>query len=152
MRTACQKSSSTETEDQLKDREKSPRLKKTPKVDRKPRSPPSGSVDDLTAQFQGFGMGCSPHGSGSSTPYSSPYGSPFPPPMESYGYYGYSGYGSGGPGTIVRTGVGNIINTTISNVGNDNSVKKIYRKLIVICLRARLSDYYGSFRRSLPYS
>lgn len=127
-----------ETEEQPTDEEKPPLPKKTPKVARKPQIPPGSpprEVDDLMAQFQGFGtgvpLGGSPHGSRPSTPmYHLPYGSPFPLPMgpESYGYgYGY-GYGGGVPGSVVNSGVGNIIHSTITNVGNDNSVRKIYRK------------------------
>ena len=143
MRTARRKLSGTphhfeETKDrdQPTDEERSPSPKKNPKVVRKPQispgSPPR-EVDDLMAQFQGFGtpLGGSPYGSGSNSPmYYPPYGPPLPPSMapDGYGYgYGY-GYGGGGPGTIVNTGIGNITHTTISNVGNDNSVKKIYRK------------------------
>ena len=144
-RTARQKLSSSplhfeETEEDLStDEEKSPPAKKGPKVSRKPQIPPGSlprEVDDLMAQFQGFGtpLGSarsSPHGSRSGSPmYYSPYGSPLPPsmPPNSYGYgYGY-GYGGGVPGTIVNTGVGNVTNTIVSNVGNDNSVQKVYRK------------------------
>ena len=143
MRTTHRKLSPTpphleETEEQPMDEEKSPPPKKTPKVARKPQIPPGSpplEVDDLMAQFQGFGtgvpLGGNPHGSRPSTPmYHLPYGSPFPPPMgpDGYGYgYGY-GYGGGVPGSVVNSGVGNIIHSTITNVGNDNSVRKIYRK------------------------
>jgi hypothetical protein len=137
MRTARRKLSSTpphfeETEDQPTDEEKSPPPKKSYKVARKPQIPPSSpprEEDDLMAQFQGiFGtpLRGSPHGSRSS----SPMYYPLPPSMPPNGYgYGYGyGYGGGMPGTVVNTGVGNITNTTISNVGNDNSVNKVYRK------------------------
>jgi hypothetical protein len=137
-RTAHQKFSSMhieETEDQLTDEEKPPPPKKSSKVNRKPHLPPH-EVDDLIVQFQGFGMPLrdNPHEGRSGLPmpiYSSPYGSPFPSSMAPYGYapYGYGyGYGGGGAGSVVNTGVGNITNTTISNVGNDNSVKKVYRR------------------------
>ena len=134
-RNARQKLSNTQLEDQLTEEELYSAPKKGPKVDRKPQSPPGSpprEVDDLMAQFQGLGMHSrdSPHGSGSTSPVSmhfSPYGSPpsLPPSMAPYGWYGYGG---GGPSSIVNTGVGNITNTTISNVGNDNSVRKMYRK------------------------
>ena len=138
MRTAQRKVSSTqphfeETDDQPTDEEKSPPPKKGPKVARKPQTPPdSHELDDLIARFQRFSTPLgSPHGSRSGSPmYYSPYGSPLPPSMapDGYGYgYGY-GYGGGVPGTFVNTGVGNITGTIISNVGNDNSVKKVYRK------------------------
>ena len=121
-----------ETEDQSTDEEESPPPKKNPKIARKPQIPPGSpphEVDDLMAQFQGFGtpLGSSPHGSRSSSPMRYlPYGPPLPPSMAPVGH-GY-GYGGGVPGTIVNTGVGNITNSIISNVGNDNSVKKVYRK------------------------
>ena len=126
----------TKDRDQPTDEERSPSPKKSPKVVRKPQIPPGSpprEVDDLMAQFQGFGtpLGGSPYGSRSGSPmYYPPYGSPLPPSMapDGYGYgYGY-GYGGGVPGSIVNSGIGNITHTTISNVGNDNSVKKIYRK------------------------
>jgi hypothetical protein len=37
------------------------------------------------------------------------------------------GYGVGGPGTVVNV-YPEVRNTTISNVGNNNSVRKAYRK------------------------
>jgi hypothetical protein len=129
-----------ETEEDLStDEEKFPPPKKGPKVARNPQIPPGSlprEVDDLMAQFQGFGTplgsaGSSPHGSRSGSPmYYSPYGSPLPPPMPPNGYgYGYGyGYGGGVPGTVVNTGVGNVTNSIVSNVGNDNSVQKVYRK------------------------
>jgi len=136
MRTARGKLSRTSssyegTDDQSTDDEKPPPPKKSPKVARKPQVPPGSplhEVDDLLAQFQGFGtpLGGSPHGSGPSSPlYYPPYGSPLPPSMVPYGY-GY-GYGGGVPGSVVNTGVGNITSSIISNVGNDNSVRKVYR-------------------------
>ena len=115
-------------------------------------------VDDLMAQFQRFGtpLGGSPHGSRSGSPGPMnypPYGYPVPPSMAPNGYgggvpgsgphgsgptspmyyppYGYplnGVYGGGVPGSIVNSGVGNITNSTISNVGNDNSVQKVYRR------------------------
>ena len=115
MRTAQQKVSSTplhfeETEDQPIDEEKSPPPKKGPNVARKPQIPPgspSHEVDDLMVRFR--------------RPLTSDHGSSFNSPM-------YYGYGGGVPGTVVNTGVGNITGTIISNVGNDNSVKKVNRK------------------------
>jgi hypothetical protein len=101
---------------------------KSLKTKRKPQTS-SGNVDDLMAQFQGFapmGMG-SPHGSGSSNsgsgspiyiigsnPYIPPYGGSISPPI---GPYGYGLPGSPGISSIVY-----------SNVGNNNSVRKVYRK------------------------
>ena len=44
--------------------------------------------------------------------------------------YGY-GYGYGGvvPGTLtLKMGLGDVTNSIVSNVGNDNSVRKVYRK------------------------
>jgi HAMP domain-containing protein len=140
-RTERRKLSSTppqfeETEEDLStDEEESPPPKRSPKVARKPQIPPGSlprEVDDLKAQFQAFGtpLGSarsSPHGSRSSSPmYYSPYGSPLPPSMPPNGY-GY-GYGGGAPGTVINTGVGNVTNSVVSNVGNDNSVQKVYRK------------------------
>ena len=96
-----------------------------------PHRSPTGStreMEDLMAQFQGLGtpLGSSPHGSRSSSPmYFSPYhgpGSPLPPSTAPGYGYGYGPYGGGVPG------VGSITNSIISNVGNDNSVKKVYRK------------------------
>jgi hypothetical protein len=112
--------------------------RKTPKVKRRPKTSPGTphNVDDLMAQLQGFTpMGTSPHRSGSnsrssspmympgihSNPYMPAYGASFSPPIGPYGY------GIGIPGSMVNSGVGNITNSTISNVGNDNSVKKVYR-------------------------
>jgi hypothetical protein len=88
-----------ETKDQPPNEEKSPLPKKSPKVARKPQIPlgsPRREMDDLMAQFQGFGtpLRGSPHGSRSSSlMFYSPYGSPLPPSTAPDGYvYGY-GYG-----------------------------------------------------------
>jgi len=102
--------------------------RKSSKSKRKPQTP-SGNVDDLMAQFQGFmpmGMG-SPRRSGSNSRSGSPIyigGNPYIP---NYGGSPIGPYGYGLPGTIVNSGVGNIVNSSISNVGNDNSVRKVYR-------------------------
>ena len=97
----------------------------------------SGNVDDLMSQFQGLG---NPHrsrsGSGSksrsgspmympgmhSNPYFPAYGGSFPPPVGPYGY------GVAMPGAVLNSGIGNIVSSIISNVGNDNSINQGYRK------------------------
>jgi hypothetical protein len=116
--------------------------RKNSKVKRKPQTPLGKlprDVDDLMAQFQGFTpMGlANPHRSGSASPMympgipSNPYGASFTPPIIPYGY------GVGMPGTMVNSGIGNITNTTIANVGNDNSVRKVYgKRCFFIRLRA----------------
>jgi len=82
-------------------------------------------VNGLMAHLTPLGLGGSPHWNGSgmhSNPYFPTYGASISPPVgPSYGY------GMGLPGTIINSGVGNITNTTISNVGNNNSVRKVYR-------------------------
>lgn len=114
-----------------------PPPRKSPKVKRKPHTSPGNlpyDVNDLMGQFQGFTpMGlANPHWSGSGSPmhipgiHSNPYipthGASFSPPIIPYGH------GIGIPGSIVNSGVGNIISSTIANVGNNNSVNKVYRK------------------------
>lgn len=103
-----------------------PPPRKNSKVNGPPRSSsgsPFREVDDLMAQIHGFtasGLGRSGSNSRPRSPmYPPQYGSPFSPPY---------GYGIGVPGAIVNSGVGNITNTTISNVGNNNSIRKVYRK------------------------
>lgn len=98
-----------------------------PRVNRKPQSSPGRrpvDVDGLMAHLTPLGLGGSPHwnGSGMHNPYFPTYGGSISPPMGPYGY------GMGLPGTVINSGVGNITNTTISNVGNNNSVRKVYRK------------------------
>ena len=111
-------------------------LRKSPKVRRKPQTS-SGTlprdVGDLMAQLQGFtpmGLGSSRHRSRSgsnsrlgsqiyilgvhSNPYFPTYGGYFSPLIGPYGH------GFGMPGSVVNAGVGNIVNSTISNVGNVN--------------------------------
>jgi len=93
-----------------------------------------GNLDDVMARLQGFmpmGMG-SPHtsASGSNSRPGSPIyigGNPYTP---MYGgsispLIGPSGYGYGLPGLTVNSEISSIV---YSNVGNDNSVKKVYRK------------------------
>ena len=105
--------------------------RKSPKAKHNPQTS-SSNVDDLMAQFQEFmamGLG-SPHRCGTNSRSGSPiylggvhiptYWGSFSPPKGPYGY------GVGMPGSIV--GAGNIVNPSISNVGNDNSVKKVYRE------------------------
>ena len=104
--------------------------RKNSKAKRKPQTPLGNftrDVDDLMAQLQGFTpMGLTnPHRSRSASPvgiHSNLYGPAFSPPIIPYGH------GVGMPGTIFNSGVGNITNTTIANVGNDNSVRKVYGK------------------------
>lgn len=123
-----------ETEDESTYEEASyvpPAPRKSPKVDRSSSRSPPRAMDDVKVQVIQFGN--THHGSKSnsrsgspkhahSNPYLPMYGLPFSPPIGPYGY------GVGVPGTIVNSGIGNITNTTISNVGNDHSVKRIYRK------------------------
>jgi hypothetical protein len=91
--------------------------------------PPYGYPLPSSMAPNGYGgsvPGTSPQGSGTSSPmYYPPYGYPSPLSMAPNG-----GYGGGvpGPGSVVNTGVGNITNSVVQNVGNDNSVKKVYRK------------------------
>jgi len=98
-----------------------PRPRKSARANREPQGS-SGSTPDLSGlltQFRGTPMGLgSSHGSGSNS-YFPTYGSHSSPAMVPYGY---------APGTVVNSGVGNITNTTFSNVGNNNSVKHVYRK------------------------
>jgi hypothetical protein len=105
---------------------------------------------NVDAQIQNFTrMGLGPYGSGSNSGsrsgsllgspisynsgvHSNPYfptnggssSSSISPPTGPYGY----GVGMPGPGSVVTSGSNNVVNSTISNVGNDNSVKKVYRK------------------------
>jgi len=142
IRTAGRKLSSTslpihvETEDESTDEEEDcthPPPRKNPRVpvNRKPRSSsgsPSRDVDDFRAQINSFmppvKLG-SPHRSGSNSRSSSPmYLSTCHPFSSSIKPYGY---GLGVPGMVVNSGVGNITNTTISNVGNNRS-KTVYRE------------------------
>ncbi|KAF8809986.1 hypothetical protein BYT27DRAFT_7241063 [Phlegmacium glaucopus] len=118
-------SKSTEDEHTEEEEGYKPRApRKSPKVNRKPRSSSSSlppAVDDLMNQFRSFttpGWSEYTPGWGEYTPGWSEY----PPmyPRTPIGPYGY------GPGTVLNSGVGNITNTTISNAGNDNSVKKVY--------------------------
>ena len=107
-------------------------LRKSPMVKRKPQ-PSSGAlprdVGDLMAQAQGFmslmGLGRSGSGSnsrsgsqyildGDSNRYFPRYGGSFSSPIRPYGH------GFGMPGMVVNAGVGNTVNSTISNVGNVN--------------------------------
>ena len=105
-----------------------PPSRRNPKVNRKPQSPSSASprhdVDDQwretnfkTSRRRGWG------GRSNSLPtaptYSQPHGAYLQPPM---GHY------VGAPGTTVNWGVGNTTNTTISNVGNNNSIEEVYCK------------------------
>ena len=83
-----------------------PPPRKSPNAIRKPQT--SRNVDDLRAQFQGF----TPTRMGLGSPYRSRSG---------------SNSRSGSPIYIPPAGV-HIVNTIISNAGNDTSVKKIYRK------------------------
>jgi hypothetical protein len=112
---------------------------------------PSGTLPhNVDAQIQNFTrMGLGPYGSGSNSGsrsgsllgspisynsgvHSNPYfptnggssSSSISPPTGPYGY----GVGMPGPGSVVTSGSNNVVNSTISNVGNDNSVKKVYRK------------------------
>jgi hypothetical protein len=99
---------------------------KSPKVNRKSRSLSNSllfDVDDGTSQIKGFSFLNGSHSeSYLGIPVFPTYGPPFsPPPGSLYGY------GVGLAGTIVNSGVGNISNTSISNVGNDNTVRKLYR-------------------------
>ncbi|KAF8800779.1 hypothetical protein BYT27DRAFT_7262615 [Phlegmacium glaucopus] len=106
---------SKSTEDEYTDSEEEEGYKrraprKSPKVNRNPRSSSSSlppAVDGLMSQFRSFTPGWSEY-------------PPMYPTTPFIGPYGY------GPGTVVNSGVGNITNTTISNAGNDNSVKKVY--------------------------
>jgi hypothetical protein len=121
---------------------KSPKAKHRPQTS-SPGTHPRSNVDDLMAQFEGFtpmGLGSNPHRSRSrsnsrssspiytpgvnSNPYFPAYGgsSSFPPPIGPYGY------GVGMPGSVINSGVGNIVSSIISNVGNDNSVNRSYRE------------------------
>ncbi|KAF8816232.1 hypothetical protein BYT27DRAFT_7238066 [Phlegmacium glaucopus] len=120
----AKKNRSKSTEDEYTEEDKPRAPRKSPKVNRKPHSSSSSSppaVDGLMTQLRSFTpRSGSPYGSGYHSPvYPQTYGSPF---SSSIGPYGY------GPGTIVNSGVGNITNTTISNVGNNNSVKRVYRE------------------------
>ena len=128
-RTARRKPSSTslgETEDEYTDDEdRMPRpSRKSRKANHRPqslpRSPPL-DVNDLMDRIKDFTpLGCNLYGSQSDTHISSPmYGPLVSAPSWPYGYL---------PGTIVNSGIGNITNATIANVGNDNSVRNIYRK------------------------
>jgi Na+/H+ antiporter NhaD/arsenite permease-like protein len=105
--------------------------RKSRKVRHRPQTS-SGSLpryeDDLMARFQGF----TPMGPDSNSrsgspvympgvrpnPYFPTYGPSFPTPIGPYGV--------GMP--LINAGVGNIVNSTISNVGNDNSVERDRRK------------------------
>ena len=117
-----------DTEDESTDDEEPPPSRRSSKANRKPRSSsgsPLRDVNDLISQAQSFGLGGgfnSGPGSPMYNPYLPTYGASFSPPMGPYGY------GVGMPGTVVNSGVGNITNTNISNVGNDNSVKRVYSK------------------------
>jgi Na+/H+ antiporter NhaD/arsenite permease-like protein len=107
--------------------------RKSPYVRRKPQTS-SDSLpryeDYLMARLQGFPpMGLDSNSRPGSPiympgvrsyPYLPTYGPSFPTPSP-IGPYGYDVVM---PGSIVNGGVGNIINSTISNVGNDNSVDR----------------------------
>ena len=120
-----------ETEDDDTDEEDDdvpPPPRKSPKVKRKPPTSLGNlprDVNNLMAQFQGFTpMGlANPQWSGSGSPMHMPgiHSNPFIP-------FSPYGHGAGMPGTAFNSNVGNITNTTIANVGNDNSVNKAYRK------------------------
>jgi hypothetical protein len=131
VRTARRKLLNASNTDREDDYAPSP-SRKSPKVRRRPQTS-SGSLsryeDDLISRFQGFtpmgpdsprsGLPIYMPGTGMfSNPYFPTYGPPFPPPSP-LGPYGYD---VGMPGPIFNAGGGNIINSTISNVGNDNSV------------------------------
>lgn len=134
MRTARPRPSNTSPHiEQTTDEEEGhapPHPRKSSRTNHEPkRSPePPCDVDDLNAQFQGMWgipLGDSPRWNRPNIPAPFPmYGFPFPPSIPPYGY-GYGGYA---PGTVINTGVGNITNSIISNSGNDNSVRKVYRK------------------------
>jgi len=99
-----------------------PLPRRNPKVNRKPQSPSSASprhdVDDhWRNQFQGFASSGRSNSLPTAPMYSEQHGAYFPPSM---GHY------VGAPGTIVNLGVGNTTNTTISNMGNNNSVEEVY--------------------------
>ena len=84
---------------------------------------PLGEINDWTAQIKGLSM---PFGNG----YNSHLGPPTFPTSESPfcpSPGGPYGYGVDVPGRIINSGVGNITNSTISNVGNDNS-RRLYRE------------------------
>ena len=123
---------------------------KTPKAKKYRPQTSSGThphhVDDLMAHLEGLtpmGLGTNPHRSRSrsrsrsnsrsgspiympgvnSNPYYPAYGGSFPPGIGPYGY----GVGMA-PGSVINSGVGNIVNSIISNVGNDNSITRSYRE------------------------
>jgi len=86
------------------------------RVRRKHQSSPGRrpiDVNGLMARLTPLGLGGGPHWNESAM-YSYPH---FAPPGGPY--YGYP---MGPPGTVINSGVGNITNTTISNVGNKDSL------------------------------
>ncbi|KAF8816226.1 hypothetical protein BYT27DRAFT_7333566 [Phlegmacium glaucopus] len=114
-----------ETEGESTDEEEfyiPPPPRKSPKVNGKPRSlsgsPPHHLVDFMT-KFDGL----IPLKS-NSRPGSPVYLSTCQPASSSISSFGFH---TGVPGTMVNSGVGNITNTNISNIGNNKS-KRIYRK------------------------
>lgn len=100
---------STDGEDQMP-----PLGRKSRKDNRGPQSLPPFGGNEWLKDFSPFGFGAGPY---------------LGPPMYSGGFISpptgsHSGYL---PGTIVNSGVGNIVSSIISNVGNNNSVNKVYR-------------------------
>ena len=95
-----------------------------PKVNRKPHNSsrnPLRDADDLMAQMNGFmPFGWNSHG-GSSMYTRNTHCDPYLSTLW-VEPCAFSGLG------IVNSGLGNLTTATISNIGNDNSVKKVYRK------------------------
>ena len=104
--------------------------RRSPKAKRMPQTS-SGNVDDFMTEFQGFapmGLG-NPHRSLGSPIYVATMNSnpSFPTHDDSFASpIGPFGYGVRMSGSIVNSGLENVVNSSISNVGNDNSVKKVY--------------------------
>ncbi|KAF8801811.1 hypothetical protein BYT27DRAFT_7197808 [Phlegmacium glaucopus] len=77
----------------------------------------SNSPNGLGSPMYMTNPGLVPH----CNPYHPAHVHPYPPPMAPYGY------NIGGPGTIVNSGVGNILVTSMSDIGNNNSLNSGYR-------------------------
>lgn len=111
-----------------------PSRKNSPKVTRKSQSSSHSlpqDMDDFVEDFEGFSRSggsksrsrARVHISGiHSNPCFQTHGISFSPPLGPYGY------NVDLPGLTINSGIGNIVNTSLSNIGNDNSVNKFYRK------------------------